>query len=1272
MNPSPSVSAEAEALVFSATSAEEERLVDHLLEVARVRFAGEGEQHRIIRNTFPSRVLQLGVLPALPQPDPGDPLSPEQLAQRMGQAPSAMGVDFRLEPQDGAAALNVRSRFAVYVQRYPDVAEQTAFYTDESREAREGDEGDEGDEGQGAGAGHGAGGQGAGGGQPGGTMRLMPKFERFDIDVTVTADIASGRGEQSFDLTPQVAAQLGAALTEPQTVYAFLARRGQTLDVSVLAAGDTAFRQAIATAEGNARNTPHTPPNVTLTVAWQPDTENCVRVQVTLANATLQPQLAGRGGRSRAQQGSARVIPRELALFNCRLGVTPTTGTLRQLRFRQAPEDFRYADTRYTWALGRSCAGRRDREGGPIVSDTWPTYRQPRTVQNRQLTLRFEHLRDETRMMDSLARVLAAMKMFDGRWQTHLDAWGGDDDSRRACEAAREQWRAEMAAFERGIDCLAADEELRKSFRAANRAFERIGKAKGYETWRPFQLCFIVIQLAGLRARRVDDPSLRAELDVCDVLWAATGAGKTEGYLGLGVVAMFYDRYRGKQRGATMLLRYPLRMLSVQQFQRIADVVVAAEDVRQELLAAGEVVDGDPFELGYWAGFNNTPNLLSDDYGDGNTTIEWWERQQKANPKHVQDQRIISGCPQTGCDGELELRPDVSAVRLRSVCTTCGREAPIHMTDEEVYRACPTIVVCTVDKLARVARAEEMVNVLAGPAYRCPKHGYFTWHRGGRERDAGGAPRVKDRCAVGDRCKRPASDYTAVGKTLDPAPSVIGQDELHLLEEELGTFDSHYETLMDVLWEELGDGLRPKMLAATATIEGGEAQVANLYARHIREFPSQGWNRHESFYQSTDHEATRRVYVGALPNRPDVMEFGAVAQAVFAAEVARLQADPDAAVTELGYGGRDGAWMSELLKRYELSLGYINRKENAGRIGSVLRGLHHRAAEDQLHMPFEYQFEVLVAGAAGESTLADIAAVLDRIETQYDDGTPDSERLRGLIATSLISHGVDLNALNVEVMNRMTPSVAGYVQATSRSGRQHTGLVLVAFDRRIARERSFFQHFLDYHGYIDRLIAPVPVNRFARFAPRATMPGLISALVMHVFGRRQLDALGLNPQRPTSALKARFALRAWWTGAAGANARDRLRPLVSRSLGIGVRRRRRLPDGTPTNPELLFSPVLEDWLERAAVGDPANAYRGSEFTRQVDQLENWQSRESLPNKLVPRPLDSFRSVDEPLDFRPLAAAADVEADLTDPTRARPRRRGRGAANANPQSSNGSN
>jgi len=86
------------------------------------------------------------------------------------------------------------------------------------------------------------------------------------------------------------------------------------------------------------------------------------------------------------------------------------------------------------------------------------------------------------------------------------------------------------------------------------------------------------------------------------------------------------------------------------------------------------------------------------------------------------------------------------------------------------------------------------------------------------------------------------------------------------------------------------------------------------------------------------------------------------------------------------------------------------------------------------------------------------------------------------VATSIVSHGVDIDRLNLMIVNGMTNDTASYIQASSRAGRTHVGLVIVGYDRRKARDLSFYRHFLKYHEFIDRLIAPVPVNRFAKFA----------------------------------------------------------------------------------------------------------------------------------------------------------------------------------------------
>jgi hypothetical protein len=484
-----------------------------------------------------------------------------------------------------------------------------------------------------------------------------------------------------------------------------------------------------------------------------------------------------------------------------------------------------------------------------------------------------------------------------------------------------------------------------------------------------------------------------------------------------------------------------------------------------------------------------------------------------------------------------------------------------------------------------------------------------------------------------DLCHRKAEEYKLVGSTIDPTPALIVQDELHLLEEELGTFAAHYDTLLKTMQERLGNSPPSKLLAATATIEAFEEQVNHLYAREARVFPSPGWKLGESFYVVTDAQSVRRVYVGALTSRPDVTEFGALAQQYLHREIVRMQKDPAYGLQALKMSSKhDEAWLQKLLLNYELTLGYVNRKPHADRIASEL----HRETSRKLGE--ELRVQRLVGGGSGSGTpLAEIADTLNEIVAQYKEQPDREKRLRALVATSIISHGVDLDALNLMVVNNMTPTVAQYVQASSRSGRSHVGLVLISFDRRSVRERAFFTYFSEYHAFLDRMIAPVPVNRFARFAAEATMPGILSALIVQVLNRERLTAKGLDPRKPLTSLRISKELGRFLNG--GEPPEDKsalLKELTLRSLGIGARARRRRNGTVVTEP--VFPQRLTQWLEQEA---------GDQFDRQLAHVRVPGQGGSTPALFRPEPLRSFHDVDEPMEMVVSSRYAEVEGDLTD-------------------------
>lgn len=1202
---------------------DQEIVVRHLAEQSRALLAGDHPEKKVIRQQRPSQVLQLGILPPLPTPDADSKETAQELAQRFNRPPSQMGLSFIVRPDGDHVEIEAVGEFSFYVQRYPERDEQRAHQGNtQDGAASDGNDGD-------------AGGAGKAGGGTEGRSRLVELYERFDIQsdrLRFEIDVTKGdRGSKRISLDPAVRKVLGPALENPRTVYPF--KTSQVLPNSATNGSDADYWKTIREQEGESRKESLHPPEVVVEFDWRRQPDGNVRVLATLVNLTQEPM------RQRRKKGEPAKLHRELHLFNAKLRVFERTGAFEETRFREMPEDFRYANKRWVWATGQNCVGRRMDEDEnperPLTTETWPLYRQAQMVPNRdpELQISFHSLTDSD-FMKTLRRIAGAMDDFEAAWRQELVSWA-DPKTRTTCEDALRKFHdQDVLGFQRGLQCLADDQQLQTAFRAANEVFRRSGEARQrpIATWRLFQVVYQVIQLAALRARQVDDPELLAELDIVDVLWFPTGGGKTEAYLGLIVIAMFYDRLRGKERGVTSILRFPLRMLSVQQLQRILDVLWFAERHRRQLLDAGEPVSGDEFRLGYWVGRGNSPNSLTNRKRKPERDhIEWWAEYIATDASQGDDLRILTNCPNPACDSsDVKLEADIEEVRLRHRCRTCGEELPVVISDDEVYRYLPAVLVCTVDKLAHVARAHQFVGILAGPAYRCPKHGYFTHHEA-VFKPGSPTPVRDDRCIAGELCTLAPEEYELVPKTVDPCPALQIQDELHLLEEELGTFDAHYETLMESMQRLLGNGKPAKLLAATATIEAYEEQVRHLYAREARIFPSPGWDLDSSFYVETTEEA-RRIYVGALPNRPDPREFGERVQAYLHDEVIGMQRDPSRGLAVLREKGldpsRDEAWLEDQLLNYELSLGYVNQKRDGE---SIAQRLARRNFGDP---PERLQVQILASEVA---PLAKIAEILDLIGVQYRDGTPREDRLRALVATSIVSHGVDLDPLNLMVMNGMTPAVAGYVQASSRSGRTHVGLVVVGFDRRKARERSFYQYFLKYHEFLNRLIAPVPVNRFAKFAAERTLPGVMSALLLQVYNRERLERAGLDPAKPRRSLLLGSEVRKWWGSADGPA--DKTADLKDRSLAaLGIGKTVLVANGdSKFESRRIFDPIME-----ASLRGEAEVAIG----RQVERLLDQGGNSLTAMRFRPQPLSSFRDVDEPMEFCVSPAWSDIEMALT--------------------------
>ncbi|MBV9660759.1 MAG: hypothetical protein JO337_06340 [Acidimicrobiales bacterium] len=911
-------------------------------------------------------------------------------------------------------------------------------------------------------------------------LRIRPTWRRYDRQVQVTVTIGAGDSDEvivsSRDLTggdPLVADTQTAVSDHYNQPEAARKLSGpQTITAREAGSDEATFRAALAR-RLDANWTPIWP-EPELTVIAVPTVDGKLAISVSLVNRTELPERPFQ----------------DLALYDAKFEVTIAAGgALEWQRLGFADDDPRYNQIATVPGRGRACVARGDLQlPNRIWTDTLPLFRQ---VHSKPADVVGADVRFATLAADpvpTLTAIATAMGAFERNW-LNPPAYADDPSF---FDLLRLQFKNETERFQLGCDLLfgpSADLELARAFRLANAAFARANPSPDAR-WRLFQLVFIVSQLGGIAARRhPHDARLRQELDAVDVLWFPTGGGKTEAYLGLIATALFFDRLRGKARGTTAQLLFPLRMLSVQQLARMEKVLHHAEAVRGE-----ESIGGDPFTLGYLVGSNNTPNRLMPNARNG-----WWpglRRFASWGQDERDRRRLVSACSACGDAAHVGLDADVAAQRLLHVCRSCGHVLAIHASDEEVFRYSSSVIVSTVDKTASFAFNGEYTAFHHGPKYLCPVHGYYTFSK----------------CPV-ENC--PAAHHSTAPPFFDPTPALWIQDELHLVREDLGVFASHYHTLQAELAVGAGN-LPSKILAATATIEQYEDQLRQVYGRRPRMFPTGGPTLDGSFY-TTVTEDTRRFYLGMLPSGGGTAKVDLAGQlmGLLVRRVHDLTNDPSELITRLAARGITVTVDEALaaLFNYELALGYVNSKAHGVHVFDDVQ-----TVSDQL--THAGQDRVLSDYLSGETPIGDLAKVVAAVTSATQTTPSRPERYRALVGTSVVSHGVDLERLNLQVVAGMPPSYASYIQATSRAGRTHVGLVISVFDRFNRRETSVFQSFLTGHEALERMVEPVPVNRFAARAVERTLPGIACCLLW--------DEAYSDPTAPEEGIMMTRRFKPWW------------------------------------------------------------------------------------------------------------------------------------------------
>ena len=760
---------------------------------------------------------------------------------------------------------------------------------------------------------------------------------------------------------------------------------------------------------------------------------------------------------------------RDEVIFNVGFNADLEGGCVEPYEFPVLPKSYRF--DRRMFGTGVNCAvltsGQDPTQPTRLRTQAVPTYEQKRFYHREfeEIPVTFEELAGPKADV-ILKKIAAEMDAFDRTsWEGKARQLRQDlpetEQEVEEFEHDRESFRQEIRRFEKGIKCLQNPEAV-NAFSLMNRTFRLMGRDKGQDRWRLFQIVFIVSLLPSVVGREFPEYAEPEEWEFTDVIWFPTGGGKTEAYLGLTVFALFFDRIRGRERGVTALYRFPLRLLSLQQFQRIVKTVAAANRIKSE-----HEIGGRPFTVGHWIGSGGSPNRIEAKEAD----------EYAREPAVIQKYRKLAECPNPGCgERNIVMKMDTNMRSLQHICPKCG-VLPVLIVDHELYRYLPSVVVGTVDKMAVFGQQRRFANLMGWTRGFCSTHGY--------------AP--EDECEICGERNLPEKPIK------DAVPTLHVQDELHLLKEDLGAFDSHYETSVMELQRAIPGSPHPwKTIAATATIEEYERHVEHLYLLRGRRFPTSGPSYERTFFAETDPDHISRLFVGVLPSGLTHINAMVMVLWYFHRELANLRAlSPNDFLRTTGI---DSALLPEsmvdkFLDQYEICLSYVLTKKAGDQMAESLDAQIGNYLAEQGYP--ELVSETLSGGTTSER----ITEIMDRIE-KFDLEEPDTrKRIRSVVATSMISHGVDVERFNFITFFGMPRMTSEYIQASSRVGRTYPGIVLVCFAPARDRDRSHYHLFAKYHEYLERLVEATAINRWARFSIEKTIAGVVLGYIFNELAR---------------------------------------------------------------------------------------------------------------------------------------------------------------------------
>jgi len=766
-----------------------------------------------------------------------------------------------------------------------------------------------------------------------------------------------------------------------------------------------------------------------------------------------------------------------------------------------------------TFAIGHGCAADWDADDvtiGTIWSDYVPCHEIPSLTPDLEIVT----ANGERKQIQASMRCLAGLDDRDdgigqineiadeyANWINSLtsDERGASaipDDLKSTAEEIVQKAEHCLSRIVDGIALISEDNSdssrIRKAFRLANEAMLRAQlksdprtrdhdpsvplSNKGY--WRPFQIAFLLMSIRGV----IDES--HPDRDEVDLIWFPTGGGKTEAYLGLVSFALFYNRLAGKRfDGVEVLMRYTLRLLTSQQFQRASRLFCAMEFMREN---NPSLLGEKRFTLGLYVGESVSPNRRERAVSQLNDLIRSHRKGGKGDSQDasVSNPFVVRRCP--WCDGSLipndrnggwgyeaQTAENSAAKTVHFKCQNAGchfgsasvfgdKTLPLVVIDDDVYDSPPSMVIGTVDKFAQLA-----------------------WN-----------PRIRSIFGINEN-----------GEHFSNPPMLVIQDELHLISGPLGTMVGIYETLIDRLCRKNGysSSPGPKIVASTATISRAREQVRALYGRQsMTMFPASGLEESDSFFSRIDRnpdgsQKPGRLYLGVMA--PGYQSMQTTERTVFAT---LLQA---AKMLKADEEFRDPWWTL---------LCFFNSIRELGSAATLviqdvrdhLRVLKDRYGFDEIRKPFPFELT---------SRLRDdeVSVAFERLETRYkdkkEDETPTEHPVDVCLASSIIEVGVDVPRLSLMSIVGQPKSTSQYIQVSSRVGRDKDkpGLVVCLYGQSKPRDRSHYERFKGYHQKLYSSVEPTSVTPFSGPAVDRALHAVVVAAVRQF---SNLDGAANNPR----------------------------------------------------------------------------------------------------------------------------------------------------------------